>query len=150
MPGNKGFCSLTYSITPMVRPPEEILAWSISELEAEIQAALPKGWVVLSHYTPEGYWEIKLQSLDDSLNPVIHLEKENADRRLVLLDVYGWLWLEISPKPEEGSPWALRRRDLTVDVVTGHATVKGSRVPDPEDLDPAEIELVHKSRKQEM
>ncbi len=130
----------------MTRSPEEISAWSVVELEAEIRATLPKGWGLLSHYAPEGYWEFKLQSLDDNLDPVTHAERENADRRLGLLDVYGWLWLETSPKPSKGSPWA-PRGDLTGDIVTGHATVKGPRVPDPEDLDPAEIALVHKSRK---
>jgi hypothetical protein len=125
--------------------PEEISAWSIEELEAEIQKGLPEGWSFHSHPAPDGYWEYKIQSLGD-LGPVIHMEKENADRRLGLLDVYGWLWLETLPKPPEGSPWALRR-DVTIGVVTGHANIRGSEIPDPEDLDPAEVALVHKTRK---
>lgn len=124
--------------------PEEISAWSVEELEAEIQNALPKGWTLFSQLT-EGYWAFRLQSSGEN-EPEVHLEKENADRRLGLLDVYGWLWLETTPKPPAGSPWG-PRRELTVGIVTGHANIKGSNVPDPEDLDPAEIARVHKSRK---
>src|ERR1051325_7021780 len=103
--------------------PEEISAWSIEEIEAEIQKGLPKGWSLLSHHAPDGYWEFEVQSLDDKSDPVVQVAKENADRSLGLLDVYGWLWLEALPKPPEGSPWA-PRRELTIAIVTGHANVR--------------------------
>ncbi len=130
----------------MPSAPEEISAWSIEELEAEIDAALPSGWSLSFRESPDGYWEFVIQSVTDESEPLIRLEKENADRRLGLLDVYGWLWLEGSPKPPAGSPWA-PRPELSIEIVTGHANIRGSKVPDPEDLDPAEIALIHKSRK---
>lgn len=130
----------------MARAPEEISAWSIEELEAEIHAALPQGWTLSSRHASDGYWEFAVKSVTEESEPLIRLERENADRRLGLLDVYGWLWLEGLPKPPAGSPWA-PRRELTVGIVTGHANVKGSSIPDPEDLDPAEVARVHQSRK---
>lgn len=126
--------------------PEEISAWSIDELEAEIASTLPAGWKLFSQHTSEGYWELSVRSTNEDGQSVVHLERENADRRLGLLDVYGWIWLEKSPKPPAGSPWS-PRQGLTIGIISGHANIRGSKIPDPEDLDPVEIALVHKSRK---
>jgi hypothetical protein len=92
-----------------------------------------------------GYWSLRLQSVGADQNPVLEVEREHADQRLALLDVFGWLWLRTMPQPSADSPW-VRRHDPVLPVVQ-RTTVKGSHIADPEDLDPAEIALVHKTRK---
>jgi len=124
--------------------PEEVAAWSIDELRAEILHLLPTNWQLGTDENRSGYWTLKIYSFDDDQNPVIELEKENADLRLALLDVFGWLWFKKMPQPSQDSPW-VRKNDPTVASVTRRA--QRINVPDPEDLDPEEIARVHKSRK---
>lgn len=99
---------------------------------------------MLDHHDPGGYWAVKLQHLDEDSQTIIELEREGADKRLVLLDVFGWLWLRDMPKPSTDSPW-VRKNNPTIATVTRR--FQGSHLPDPEDLDPEEIAKVHKSRK---
>ncbi len=125
--------------------PEEVAAWSLEELRAETLNILPSGWVLVPDHNPLGYWEIRLQSVDAEGKQVVELEVSNADQKLALLDVFGWLWFRSAPPPSVDSPW-VRRHDPALPIAR-QAVIKGSHVADPEDLDPAEIALVHKSRK---
>jgi hypothetical protein len=127
----------------MMRHPEEISAWSLEELEAEIAAALPHDWVHRSITHANGYWTARFGRPEDS-GVSIELERQGPDKRLVLLDVYGELWLRTVPPAPEGSPW-VRRNEPAASL--NLRPVRGSHVPDPEDLDPSEVERVHKSRK---
>ncbi len=118
---------------------EEMTAWSLDEIEAEIRRLLPKGWR-LNPVAAEGYWQLSIESPEDPW----HTEwlEQGVDRRILSLSAYGWLWLRDTPT---GTGRWSRRQDLTTAVVGQHVA---SRAPDPEDLDPAEITaLVQKTRK---
>lgn len=128
--------------------PEEVSAWSVEELEAEIINLLPQGWELRSQRESSGHWSVWIQRPSEAGGPVLELDREGADKRLTLLDVFGWLWMRNMPTPSTDSPW-VRRNNPSVQSVTRtvHAAVKGSHIPDPEDLDPSQVALIHKTRK---
>jgi hypothetical protein len=67
-------------------------------------------------------------------------ESVTLDKRILLLDVYAWLWFRAYPtQPSATSPW-IRRRELSREIVTRRATT-----PEPEDLDPAEVQAVYEA-----
>ena len=120
--------------------PEEISAWSLEEIRVEIRALLPNGWSLVDD-EGEGYWLIRIDRPGEEA-PVVEYEESNADERMALLNVFGWLWMRSLPKPDKMSPWN-RRRELTREGVTTTVSLGGSQVPDPGDLDPIEIDSVY-------
>lgn len=120
---------------------EEVSAWSEEELTVEIRLLLPPGWVLVTPPS-NGYWTVSLQRKDPEGNPVVEWEDDNADKRLVLLNAFWWLWSKGLPKPTGLTPWS-RAQDRVVKPVS----LTGSKIPDPEDLNPAEIEALYKMRK---
>lgn len=110
-----------------MRPLEEVTAWSLLELQAELEEALPEGCGLEISRSPEGEWHVSLPGMRDESGP---------DLRLLLLDLYTWLFLRCHDKP--GSALWDRRRETSLVLVT-----VGSNIPDPADLDPSQIELVY-------
>jgi len=120
--------------------PEEVSAWSFEEILAEIQVLLPPGSRVTSVSNPDGYWVVMVER-DTPEGPEVDLREVNPDRRLAALDVFGQLWLRSAPQPSKDSPW-VRRNELRQAAVPSRSI---PRVPDPEDLDPAEVNSVYQT-----
>ena len=110
----------------------EMTAWSIEETRAEVDRLLPPGWAYRQSHV--GFFRGVICDADG----VAQWDESHADERLLLLDAYGWLWTRSLSAPIQGL-WATRRTELTSRTVGQHA----ARVPDPEDLDPAELAMVY-------
>jgi hypothetical protein len=119
--------------------PEEISAWSLDEIRAEIRALLPAGWTATDAKNSGGYWIVTIESPGE-YGSVLELVEANADERLALLNAFGWLWTKSLPKPGGDSPWQ-RRGEVTPPKHA--ASGSGTSVPDPDDLDPKEIAQVY-------
>jgi hypothetical protein len=118
---------------------EEISAWSIDEALAEIQALLPKDSYVTSVPNSDGYWVVMVERPTPD-GPVVDMSESNLDRRIATLNLFGQVWLKNAPQPPPGSPW-VRRNELTREVVTRRVA---QNIPDPEDLNPSEVEAVYR------
>ena len=121
--------------------PETLSACSNEELEAEIRAILPEGRTLTIEPRVEGYWSVLVGLPGESPE----VEESHIDLKIALLSVLGELG---SSKEDPGSvsPWA-RRRELSRELVTKQVSIAGSKVPDPPDLDPSEIDSLYRSRK---
>lgn len=120
--------------------PEEMSAWSIEETKAEIQALMPKGWTLLT-LQAEGYWKVTVHRLGENLESVLEIEESSVDLKIALLNVYGPLYLKTLPA---GSSHWQRWGELT----EKRPSRKPSKdLPDPEDLDPQEVEQLYSTRK---
>lgn len=112
---------------------EQISAWTIPEIIEEIRKLLPEGHVLVEGIR-EGWHAATIQH--GSPEPHVLWSATHADRKHVLLNAFGWLWLRGQKsrhpvwKPRNWAP--MRRRPMTA-----------SRIPDPPDLDPAEIRAVY-------
>ena len=120
--------------------PEEVSAWSFDEILAEIQALLPEGSRVTPVSNPDGYWIVTVER-DTPEGLEVDLRETRPDRRLAALDVFGQLWLRNAPQPSKDSPW-VRRNELRQAVVPKRTA---PHVPDPEDLDPTEVDSVYQT-----
>lgn len=122
---------------------EEITAWSLDEIEAEIERRLPQGWRLNPVWVEVGYWDYAVESPLESEWKVEWLD-QGVDRKVLALNAFGWIWFRDRPQPTATSRWA-RRQELTKEAVTQKVA---QMVPDPEDLDPEAIDhLVHQTRK---
>jgi hypothetical protein len=119
--------------------PEEVSAWSFEEILAETQALLPKGSAADVNHHPDGYWVAFVERTTPE-GKVVDQEETHPDRRMAVLNLFGRIWLNGLPKPSGSSPW-VRRRELNREAVTR----KALGIPDPEDLDPVEIDLVYQT-----
>lgn len=63
------------------------------------------------------------------------------DRKILLLDAYGWLWTRDQP-PSTSPIWAVRSKEIARGDVARRAT-SHLPIPDPEDLDPTEVASVY-------
>jgi len=119
---------------------EEITAWTTEEILAEIRERLPKGWLAECSWSNEkGYWTVQVFKPNEEGQLVVEQEESNMDERLALLNTFGAFWFKSLPSPASDSPW-IRRSEVTVQSVTRKAT----QSPDPEDLDPQEIQDILK------
>lgn len=118
--------------------PEEVSAWSFDEILAEIQVLLPAGSRVTSVSNPDGYWTVLVEH-ETPDGPEVDLREVSPDRRLAALAIFGQLWFRNAPQPGKDSPWQ-RRNELPRAAVPSKAH---PRIPDPEDLDPVEVEMVY-------
>lgn len=123
--------------------PELASAWTIEELRAELQVVLPSGWSYELSRNPEGFWTVRVENAEKGAE----YEESHADPRFCLLNAYGHLWMRNAPKPSELSPWVRRSPELTQRFVTHAASNRTQDVPDPEDVNPAEVEAVYRSRR---
>jgi hypothetical protein len=99
----------------------EMTAWSIEEARAEIDSALPAGWVFTQSHV--GLFRALIRDAEGA----VQWSESNYDERLLLLEA-----------PTEG-PWAPRRAELTSRSVQRHAL----KLSDPEDIDPDELAAVY-------
>jgi hypothetical protein len=114
---------------------EEITTWDAADALAVLKQHLPPGWQI-EHTWADGWYGVALKN-DQGADVWVG---GKSDPKLVYLDALGWLVLRDHktqhpawrPRTEEV---ALYRRTEPVVVAT----------PDPEDLDPAEVDAVYKT-----
>src|SRR5512137_783473 len=115
---------------------EEMTAWESEDIEDAIRQALPKGWQFEYGCSESGGWAV----IGDEEGQIKWETTGVPDERLLLFNAYGWL---ITRGMEPRNPaWALRKGSIPQPKV-GQFSLPGVSVPDPEDLDPAEIESVY-------
>jgi hypothetical protein len=118
--------------------PDNIVSWSDHQIEVEIASALHDLEFVCEWVRP--VWSARIEtSVPEGQKPSLIHAAESADRRMALLDVYGYLWLKEQRAPVRGSLWdpeQERPRQAPVRNI-------GPAVADPEDLDPDQIAAVY-------
>jgi hypothetical protein len=110
----------------------EVAALSDEEIEAEIRGLLrpdERFDFFQKHYWYAEVWRDPCESL---------WRNTGFDKRLLLLDAYGWLWARLNPSTSH--LWTSRRQELPRPPTAWKET---SSVPDPEDLDPSEVDAVY-------
>jgi hypothetical protein len=118
---------------------EEMTAWTLEEIQAEIRAALPEKWR-FEFLTEDGQWRTRFLGVEgECLWWRTYLEP-----RVLLLDAYGWLWRQQHRQLPTNPAWIPRDRRKLVPV--GKVGLQGVTVPDPEDLNPDEIDAVYQGR----
>lgn len=113
---------------------DEVALSSDAEIEAYLRQLLRPGEDIV--ITWNNFWLARVVSGETLL-----WDLTGFDRRVLLLDVYGWLWKRTQPAV---SPLWRRRQELTRADVNRQAT--SSREPDPEDVDPGEVQAVYEGR----
>lgn len=123
---------------PPVTPPDETLSWTDAQLEFAIARNMPNGTEFVCEGVPGG-WSARIERLEPDGLRIVHAV-ESIDRRMVLYDVYGYLWLRGRPAPRKGSIW-----DPTTPRPTRAAVTQlvHERLEDPEDLNPEEVAAVY-------
>ena len=114
---------------------EEMTAWSTDEIRGEVRKLLPSSWKLSLRPDTSGYWRIWIEE-----DQKIIWEATETDERRALFEAYGYLWMKQRPLREVDSPWV--RRSPMFDPP--RRSVSDSS-PDPEDLDPDEVESVYRS-----
>lgn len=119
----------------------EVAGWSTDDAQAALQAKLPAGWR-LSYEHEEGEWVVQL--IDDQ--GVVAFESVYPEPRLVLLNAYGFLHRRaagpVHPMWAGGG-----RADRRGPRAPGELGLPGfAPTPDPDDLDPAAVDLVYTRR----
>jgi len=119
---------------------EEITAWSTDQAEAELRAVIPKtASVSVVWDAVEGYWLLTMKDLDERGSLVVRSEETHMDRRLLILNAYGQYWLTAST-PSRDSPWVRRHGELSTEFVTHRVRQASPEIPDPDDLNPTEVD----------
>lgn len=118
---------------------EEMSLWTVDDVMVQVRLLLPSGWEVTQGR--EGSFFVS--TLSDS-SGTVQWDRYNTDLRLLLLDAYGWLLLRNS-RPANPS-WS-REKEITPKTVQGEVGLEGVPVPDPEDLDPKEIQAILAGRR---
>lgn len=108
---------------------EELTAWSLEELTAEVKARLPEGQELIL-----GPNRVAIKGLDSIL-----WEESGLDVRVLLYSAYAFL--TGLPDPSDASPWVRRQPRNVV-----RRPLPDQSIPDPGDLDPEEIESVYFGR----
>lgn len=119
---------------------EEIATWTIEEILGEIARLLPEGTVFVEA-AKEGWHVATVQQKGAENTESQVLWTDNGpDRRLVLLNAFGWLWLRGQKthhpawKPRPGGKPA-----------RPHPFGPSPQVPDPPDLDPKHVRSVYEN-----
>lgn len=107
---------------------EGIVAWSEGEIALNIKALLPPGWEFLM-----GDEGALLKAAIVEGETEIRWEDTGYDRRILLLNAYGWLYRRVRPQSSHPA-WHREREDFRVPV---KAPSGGGALP--EDLDPVAI-----------
>lgn len=112
--------------------PGEVASLSEDALEAEIQGLLRPD-ERFDFFQKQHYWYAEVWREPESL-----WRNTGFDKRLLLLDTYGWLWARLNPATSH--LWTSRKQELPRPPPAWQET---SSVPDPEDLDPSEVDAVY-------
>jgi hypothetical protein len=114
----------------------EMTTWSAQDVQGAILSDLPSGWQ-FSAKIVNGWHVAKF--VDDA--DLVVWEEQSADQRLLFFTAYGWLHLR-GHKPKIPA-WKLRTGEVNPSqTIVGRAS-SHVEVPDPEDLDPAEVAAVY-------
>ena len=119
---------------------EEMTSWSFLEVVEEAERLLPQGWTLLAEASSEGYYEVSVNRMSDD-GPVTEFYETHVDRRLAALNIYGAL-LSRKALGSPGPNWTPKAQ-LTRRLVS----LKSAGIPEPEDLDPLEVESVYLSHR---
>lgn len=124
---------------------EEMTAWTNDDILVQIETLKPKGTFFRCVFNEEErFWHARFERFDEAQRKrVVLWEEFGPDERLTLFNAFGWIWARQQPLPPKDSPWSPHRRDLRQQAVRGRATTPGHSVPDPEDLDPEEVQAVY-------
>ncbi len=111
---------------------EGIVAWSEGEILLNMKALLPQGWEFLM-----GNEGLLLNSTIVEGETTVRWKGSGYDRRILLLDAYGWLYHRVRSKPSH-PVWHREREDFRVPVKapSGQGYL-------PEDLDPKAIAEIY-------
>lgn len=114
---------------------EEMASWTLEEVRHQIKELLPKGhkFGVRQLEGDEG-WEAHYEDAEGN----VLWRRSGLDERVLLLDAFGWLFVQQRSRPAPGSPW--NKRPPVAQQPIEHRPVE---IPDPEDLDPAEVLAVY-------
>lgn len=91
----------------------------------------------------ETWWEAEIFLREGETSKLLW-DQMGFDRRLLLLDAYGWLWSRLQPATTS-SIW-VRSREVTREDLTRRAATSHVSIPDPEDLDPKEVQMVYEGQ----
>jgi len=115
--------------------PEETKTWTAEDVFYRIRSVLPAGWK-LERTLEEGWHYVKVLDAEGAEQ----WAGEHLDPKLAGLDALGWL--KLRGHRVENPAWAPREHEVP------HYRPPGAVVssqPDPEDLDPAEIDAVYRT-----
>jgi hypothetical protein len=116
---------------------ENIEVWTIDETLGEIARLLPEGTVFVEA-VKEGWHTAFIQRKGDGTTPPEILWQDHGpDRRILLLNAFGWLWLR--GQKTKHPAWKPRTGNDPVRRHPAHFP----NVPDPPDLDPEKLRAVY-------
>jgi len=122
---------------------DDLMVASVPELKDLLRTMLPDSCQLHSDWDPgEGLFNVLVRRIGE--NGIVLWSQSGIDERILLLDLAGWLWFDRLPQPPPGSPWTLRNnRAAPARRPIGLPHLETS-MPDPEDLDPEEVQTVYK------
>jgi len=118
--------------------PDETLSWSDEQIEHEIASSVSDLDFVCEWVGAVWSARIETHAGKGETPRILHVS-ENVDRRLALMDVYGYLWLKEQEGPVKGSLWDPEQPRPVKSAVPKTLVP----APDPGDLDPNEIVAVY-------
>jgi len=111
--------------------------WSVEEIREELKTLLPRSWQFVLRVDQSGFWEASFEEKQDKESKVVWRALETDEKR-ALFEAYGYLWMKQRPLRELDSTWVRRRPMLNPPQSSA-----SDSSPDPEDLDPDEVESVY-------
>ncbi len=115
--------------------------WTFDEAVAQVYMSLPEGWG-FKRTSSEGYHTASI--VDDQAVEVWTCEEPLPDPRMIALEAYGWLYAQ---KHQVQHPKWVRHHEIDRHQILGKVGLPGISVPDPGDLDPAEIDEMYKNHR---
>jgi hypothetical protein len=119
---------------------DEVVLYTDEEIEASLRQLLRPG-ESFSLIQEETWWSVEVILQGET--PILIWDHIGYDRRMLLLDAYGWLWSRIQPV-STSTIWNRRGEITRADV--GRRATSHSPIPDPEDLDPVEVQAVYEGQ----
>lgn len=116
---------------------ERISIWTNEETVEEIKRLLPEDSSFVENCRDGWFFGRIQQALPDSSEPSVLWEDINADRHLLLLNAFGWLWLR--GQKESHPIWRPRPNSQP----SRRHPAPFPNTPDPPDLDPENIRGVY-------
>jgi len=115
---------------------DEAANWSAEEAIIRLEHVIPASWNFECSRGEDGWFRASLVDEDDQLL----WSGEHADQKILVLDALGWFRLR---KHQTKSPaWKLRKGEVPL-----YRPPVSETVPEPPDLDPAEVEMVYRKHK---
>jgi hypothetical protein len=120
---------------------DELARYPDEEIKIHVQQLLRPGEDFQIQLV-ETWWEAEILFREGESSKLLW-DQMGFDQRLLLLDAYGWLWSRLQPATAS-SVW-VRQREVTREDLTRRA-VRHVPIPDPEDLDPKEVQMVYEGQ----